>query len=146
MVNTQTLRTHQKGLTLIEVLVAALVLAVGLVGLAGLNLRSLQASHSAYFSSIASMIAIDVEERAWLDLGVTGSFDLQGIEDDSIAAWGAAAGLPDLDIQITEEASGNRWMDIDIEIRWSESRFVVAQGEEVFRFSTRVPTAVVTGP
>lgn len=143
MTNDQRPRTRQKGLTLIEVLVAALVLAVGLVGLAGLNLRSLQASHSAYFSSIASMIAIDAEERSWLALGVDGSFDLGDIQDDLIAAW-SFTGLPDLDIQLREEGSGNGWMDIDIEVSWAESRFGFAQVES-FGFRTRVPTGVPAG-
>ncbi|NDY94270.1 type IV pilus modification protein PilV [Wenzhouxiangella limi] len=130
----------QRGLTLIEVLVAALVLAIGLAGLAGLNLRSLQASHSAYFSSIASMIAIDAEERAWLELGETGSYSLSDIESDVLAEW-SFTNLPQLDVEISQVATGNGWIDVDIEISWADSRFGLADDAEEFAYRTRLPVA-----
>jgi type IV pilus assembly protein PilV len=52
------------GFTLIEVLIAVLVLAVGLVGLAGIQASGLQMNDSAYMRSQASILAQDIADRA----------------------------------------------------------------------------------
>lgn len=54
------------GLSLIEVLIALLVLSIGLVGMASLQLTSLKSAHSSYYRSLASAAALDTEERMWL--------------------------------------------------------------------------------
>jgi type IV pilus assembly protein PilV len=51
------------GFTLIEVLVAMLVLAVGLLGLAGLQAASLKNNQSAYNRSQATQLAYDITDR-----------------------------------------------------------------------------------
>ena len=51
------------GFTLIEVLIAMLVLAVGLLGLAGLQVTSLKNNQSAYFRSQATQLAYDITDR-----------------------------------------------------------------------------------
>jgi len=51
------------GFTLIEVLIAMLVLAVGLLGLASLQVKSLSNTQSAYNRSLATMLAYDLVER-----------------------------------------------------------------------------------
>jgi type IV pilus assembly protein PilV len=51
------------GFTLIEVLVAMLVLAVGLLGLAGLQAASLKNNQSAYNRSQATQLAYDIADR-----------------------------------------------------------------------------------
>jgi type IV pilus assembly protein PilV len=51
------------GFTLIEVLVALLVLSVGLLGLAGLQLHGLRNSHNAYLRSQAVFLAYDIADR-----------------------------------------------------------------------------------
>lgn len=50
-------RTHQKGGTLIEVLVSILIFSFGLVGLIGLQARAMQISTSAEDTSRASLLA-----------------------------------------------------------------------------------------
>ncbi len=57
------LLNSQKGFTLIEVLVAALVLALGLLGLAGLQSNGLQHNHSAYLRTVATQMAYDLSDR-----------------------------------------------------------------------------------
>jgi type IV pilus assembly protein PilV len=54
---------RQKGFTLVEVLVSIVVLAVGLLGLAGLQLISLKAADSAYHRSQASILVDDIVDR-----------------------------------------------------------------------------------
>jgi type IV pilus assembly protein PilV len=51
------------GFTLIEVLIAMLVLAVGLLGLAGLQASSLKNNQSAYNRSQATQLAYDMADR-----------------------------------------------------------------------------------
>jgi len=56
------------GFTLIEILVALVILSIGLLGVAGLQLRSLQTSHSSFERSIATLQARDLVERMWAGL------------------------------------------------------------------------------
>ncbi len=58
----------QRGFTLLEVLVAVLVLSVGLLGIAGLQLKALQGAHLGYQRSVASLSAQDAQERLWFEL------------------------------------------------------------------------------
>jgi len=53
----------QRGLTLIEALIALLVLAVGLLGFMGLQVRGLSYNHDAYVRSMATVLAYDMIER-----------------------------------------------------------------------------------
>jgi len=54
---------HQHGFTMIEVLIAAVVLGVGLLGLAALQAQSLQFNYSAYQRSQANLLAYDMIDR-----------------------------------------------------------------------------------
>lgn len=64
MNNRNHMRLHgQSGFTLIEVLVAVIVLSIGLVGVAGLQVVSLQNNQSAFMRSQASALAYDLADR-----------------------------------------------------------------------------------
>ncbi|MCS6948044.1 MAG: type IV pilus modification protein PilV, partial [Steroidobacteraceae bacterium] len=52
-----------RGFTLIEALIAVLVLSIGLLGIAGLQLASLQTNSVAYQRSQATMLAYDLLDR-----------------------------------------------------------------------------------
>jgi type IV pilus assembly protein PilV len=54
---------HECGFTLLEALIALLVLAIGLLGLAGLQVRGLSYNHDAFVRSQASFMAYDLMER-----------------------------------------------------------------------------------
>lgn len=58
---------HEKGLSLIEVLVTLLITSVGLLGLAALQARSLQFNHGAYLRSQANILAYDMADRMRLN-------------------------------------------------------------------------------
>ena len=62
------MKNVQKGLTLIEALIALAVLSIGLTGLAAMQINSLQFVHSAHYRSMASAIALDFEERLWIEI------------------------------------------------------------------------------
>ncbi|MBO3276759.1 type IV pilus modification protein PilV [Pseudomonas schmalbachii] len=57
------LRKKSGGFTLIEVLIALVILAVGLLGMATLMTSSMQSSQGAYRRSQASLLAYDIVER-----------------------------------------------------------------------------------
>lgn len=57
------MRTPALGFTLIEVLVAVLILAIGLLGLAELQVVGLRNNYNAYLRSQAILLAYDIAER-----------------------------------------------------------------------------------
>jgi len=57
----------QRGFTLMEVLIAVLVLAVGLLGLAALQLAGMKSNHSAYLRSQATIAVYDLLDRVRAD-------------------------------------------------------------------------------
>lgn len=59
---THTLK-RQRGISLIEVLVSLMILALGLLGLSGLQSRAMLTSQSSYYRSIAADLAADLAER-----------------------------------------------------------------------------------
>jgi len=73
---------YQNGSTLIEVLIAMLLLAVGLLGMAGLQTLSLRTTHDAYLRTQATILAADGAER--MRAGAQGSGTLSA---DELAAW-----------------------------------------------------------
>ena len=56
-------RHFQRGLTMLELLIAMFLMIAALVGLASLQITSIQSSHSAHFRSLANMLATDIIER-----------------------------------------------------------------------------------
>lgn len=63
---------QQSGSTLIEVLVALLVLSFGMMGMAGVQSVSLRGNQSAYFRTQATSLSLDIIERMRANLvGVT---------------------------------------------------------------------------
>lgn len=72
---------HNRGFTLIEVMVALVILAVGLLGMASLMTRSQQSNESAYSRSQATLMAYDIIERMRANL--VNQVDASGNEDDT---------------------------------------------------------------
>lgn len=56
-------KRHQKGMTLIEVLVSVLILAIGILGAAAIQLNALKYTDSSAMTSQASFIAYDMMDR-----------------------------------------------------------------------------------
>lgn len=56
-------RSAARGFTLLEVLIALLVLSIGLLGLGAMQMTSLKNNHSAYLRSQATFLAYDVLDR-----------------------------------------------------------------------------------
>lgn len=75
----------QTGSSLLEVLVAVVILAFGLLGLAGLQISSVKSSHSAYLRSQATLLAYDMADRMRVarEAAILGRFDDSDPDDES---------------------------------------------------------------
>jgi len=106
---------RQGGFTLIEVLVSAMILSIGLVGVAGLQVISLKNNQSAYMRSQVSALAYDLADRMRSNVagadagfydpdaaavraacGTTAGCTTQQLAQNDLAEWNAllAANLP----------------------------------------------------
>ncbi len=56
-------QSSQNGFTLIEILISVFVLAVGLLGMGGLQITSMKSTNNAHFVTTASFLARDLGER-----------------------------------------------------------------------------------
>jgi len=71
-------RLNSQGFTLVEILVTVIVLSIGLLGLAGLQLNGLRSNHSAYLRSQATLLTLDIADRmrANRTSAVSGNYDI----------------------------------------------------------------------
>ncbi len=118
-----------RGFTLIEVLVAVVILSVGLLGLAGLQISGLRNNQEAYLRSQATIIAQDILERmranrvAAMDSDYDTDFGVAANGDGSVAeqdlkSWKEWIGvvLPEGAGKVTVENDGV----VDVQVRWRE--------------------------
>lgn len=75
---------YHHGFTLIEVLIAVVILALGLLGLAGLQSTSLRNNQSAYFRSQATLLAYDIADR--VRANSVGDYNNQGETNNDCVA------------------------------------------------------------
>lgn len=61
--------TKQRGFSLIEALIALVVLSFGLIGMAAMQLKALQSATQSYQRSVVTLAAVDAQERLWAELG-----------------------------------------------------------------------------
>jgi len=74
------------GFTLIEVLIAMLVLAVGLIGMAGLQATSLRNNQSAYNRSQATQLAYDLNDKMRANKAAAASYVSIDVKDATVKA------------------------------------------------------------
>jgi type IV pilus assembly protein PilV len=126
--------TCQRGMTLIEILVAIVVLSIGLLGLAGLQLKGLQVNQGSTYRWQAAVLAEDMADRIRADkVGATagsytltaGGAPLSSATGGTLAAineWLARVGtLPGGQAAITAPAgpAGNQ---VTITVTWLDTR------------------------
>ena len=127
-VNIKTINRRQHGFSLIEVLIAVLVLAIGLLGMAQMQANGMRSTHGAYLRTQATLLAGDVLEsmRANLTAARTGNYNVtygnaptgSTIADDDVNGWLTnVALLPSGQGQIS--TNGN---DVTVAIRWTSIR------------------------
>lgn len=121
--------SRERGFTLVEVLVAVVVLSIGLLGLAGLQLSSLQANQQAFLRSQATVLGQDIIERmrANRQAALAGEYDIAfgasaptgaDIAANDVNEWLTALGasLPDGEGEIDVDADGVA----EVSVRWTE--------------------------
>jgi type IV pilus assembly protein PilV len=89
-------KSVQRGISLIEVLVAILVLSVGLLGAAATQLNALKYTDSARMSSQASFIAYDMMDRIRVNSDAVASYVLGGLSAAPASADGSDVRIQDL--------------------------------------------------
>ncbi|MDF3199382.1 type IV pilus modification protein PilV [Pseudomonas sp. 1912-s] len=140
-------RPTQVGMTLIEVLVSVLILAIGLLGAAVIQLNSLKYTDSSRMTSQASFIAYDMLDRIRANSGA----DYSWAQSERAPASTSVASVRDLDLHdfeaniagfAGESAKGSvvvNQREVTISISWDDSRGAKAQGaRETFTLTSRV--------
>jgi len=125
-----------RGFSLIEVLVAVAVLAIGLLAVGGVQLKSLQGAQAGYQRTLASLAAQDATERLWaVEIETGGSECPEGSEiaADWYDSW--QLHLPGLSRKpVKPEPSDDDSCDYIIEVKW------VSGGDSVtYRYEIGLP-------
>ena len=152
---TGALRCQQYGMTLIEVLVSVLILAVGLLGVAALQLKALKYTDSSRMISQASFIAYDMLDRVRANSHADYSWSQAGRPVSSAVG----ASVRDLDLHDFEAnivgfagegakgsvvVSGN---EVTVSISWDDARAASGPGaRETFSLTSRIAAASEVGP
>jgi len=88
------------GFTLLEVLVAMVVLSIGLLGLSGLQTSSLRNNHSAFLRSQATVVSNDIIDRmrANRDRAIAGDYDIAYAGMPSTPVCDGVTGCSEVDV------------------------------------------------
>jgi type IV pilus assembly protein PilV len=142
-------RRRQRGFSLVESLVALLVLALGLLAVGMMQLTSLQGAHMGYQRSLATLIATDAQERAWAAFGAAVAEDagcsdtIAGkVEGAMNAAWpvdgtgyDGRETLPGLEVTLTKAGCS-----FTVRVAWAENRYAPEeQGATAFDYLFGLP-------
>ncbi|CRL96799.1 MULTISPECIES: type IV pilus modification protein PilV [Pseudomonas] len=138
---------HQRGMTLIEVLVAVLILTIGLLGAAVIQLNALKYTDSARMTSQASFIAYDMLDR----IRANSAADYAWERSERAPASSATASVRDQDLHdfeanilgfAGESAKGAVSISANeatVSISWDDSRGANSPGaRETFILTSRV--------
>lgn len=139
--------SHQRGATLIEVLVAMLILSVGLLGLAGMQMTALQSNQSAYYRSQATVLAYDVIDRMRANRAdaLNGVYDIALKNETCDSALEASGTLAQRDVaewlnslscQLSADARGSVVRDgrlFTVSIEWNDNRGRIGDANETDR-------------
>lgn len=147
------------GFTLIEVMIALAVLTIGMTGLAAMQLSAMQFSHSSHYRSLASTIALDFEERLWLELadnnfecspadnwaGKVGALATDwnranlATDDDVDGTVKHALRIPGLAVAAGGATTAGSVVLIPITMTWTEARFGDKENTtESFNYNIRI--------
>lgn len=128
------MKSLQRGVTLIEVMVAVLVFAIGLLGVAALQSVSLQSGQGAYYRTQATNLAYEVADFA----RVNRSAAINTCALPVLAGWDnfVQRQLPGgtLAFAFTDCPAG----EIQITVTWGEDRLADAGGTETIVVTTRI--------
>jgi len=90
---------RNEGISLMEVLISALVLSIGLLGLAGLQVAGVKSNHSVYYRTQATILSTDIMDR---------------MRSNSKAAREGEYNKSNLDSVPTDAAASSAQKDVDL--------------------------------
>ena len=127
----------ERGFTLMEALVALLVLSIGMLGVTAMQLKSLQGAHVAYQRSIASLAAQDAQERLWASMKSLTCPD-KSLVNGNRGSWHAqwSRFLPGLGHNPVSGPTMN--CEFTITVAWDEERLDGGGGES-FTYTVMLP-------
>lgn len=141
---------QQNGFTLLEVLVAIVVLSVGLLGLAGLMASSVRNTHSAYQRTQAAWLAYDVIDRMRVNrtaaLAAANNYNIplgtaasasSGLAGPDVTGWKTtlATTLPAGDGSVAVTAATGAATVI---VQWNDARGTGGSNAQQFRVDTQL--------
>lgn len=74
--------SKQRGFTLIEILVALIIMSIGLLGMASLQLNGMRSNQGAYLRTQASILAYDIADRMRANATQAKAGDYDGFDTD----------------------------------------------------------------
>jgi type IV pilus assembly protein PilV len=96
-------RNSQSGFTMVEVLVALVVLAIGLLGIAALYLSSLQAGRTAVYRTEAVTLAADLADRIRMNRTAQAAYGTLFADTEvAVPACSTTGGCSDADLASTD--------------------------------------------
>ncbi len=118
---------QQAGLSLIEVLVAVVLLSVGLLGLAGLQASGMRVGQSSIHRSQAAQLAHDMIERMRANVANAGAYDLALGDAAPACANVAACDLRDWRLRLQSLPAGTGAVTVSgpqatVLVQWDDSR------------------------
>jgi type IV pilus assembly protein PilV len=134
------MRRHaQSGFTLLEALIAVLVLSIGLLGVAAMQLRALQSAHMGYQRAVVSLAAIDAQERAWAGLAESSPHSCpatSAFESGWVSQW---FGTVLIDTGGNSSINNPNICEYSVSIEWEEDRYASGEIGEAFVYQFRLP-------
>jgi type IV pilus assembly protein PilV len=100
---------RQAGVTLIEVLVTMVIVAVGLLGLAGLQVRGLAIQKDAHGRAIATQLALDIADRMRSNTGALATYTFTTAYGGSFTPSGAACSATPCSATQQAQYDFDRW-------------------------------------
>lgn len=135
--NIRTSRAH-RGFTLLEVLVALVVLSIGLLGLSGLQTTSLRNNHSAFLRSQATLVATNIMDRMRANRAAAtgGDYDINyGSTPTHVSCGGSCTALQVAQMDVEEWVAyvqrlpgGQGQVSVsaagiaEVKVRWADAR------------------------
>ncbi|PKO33297.1 MAG: type IV pilus modification protein PilV [Betaproteobacteria bacterium HGW-Betaproteobacteria-7] len=134
------LPNHQSGLSLIEVLVAIVVISFGLLGVASMQITGIKNNQSAYYRSTATFLGYDMLDRMRANKKalIAGSYDTGGSFVNGKLTPGSASAMVDIDKEEWLTALGNQ-------LPSSKAKIEAAAGASTLRVTIQWNDARGTG-
>lgn len=143
---------QQSGLTLLEVLIAILIIAFGLLGVASIQITGIKNNQSAYYRATANILAYDMLDRMRANKKglINGSYDSAGSFLDGKTSPGSSSTMAEKDTQLWLTQLGNQLPSskgkieaaanasvLRVTIQWNDSRAIGGSNTQTLSVETQ---------